>query len=57
VGEDKLLRVNVAARRLGLSERQVRRLINAGRLPAVRQGERQTRVPAQAVENFRSEEE
>ena len=50
---EKLLRVNVAARRLEKSCRTVWRLIQTGKLTAVREGPRQTLVPEEAVENFK----
>jgi excisionase family DNA binding protein len=55
--DDKLLRVNVAARRLGVSDRHVRRLVCQGKLEAERRGERLTLVPESAVEAYRHREE
>jgi len=50
--EERLLRVNVAARRLELSRRQVYRLIEAGELPAVRLSPRGLRIPEGALEKY-----
>jgi len=52
---ERLLRINVAAKRLGRSDRWVRELVRRGDLAAVRLGERQTRIPESAVETFREE--
>lgn len=46
---ERLLRVSVVARRLGLKERQVRNLIYQGKLPAVYRSERNLRVAESAV--------
>lgn len=56
-GKEKLLRVNVAAKRLGLSDRWVRELVRRGDLAAIRRGERQTRIPESSVEAFREQHE
>ncbi len=45
-----LLPIDEVARRLACSRRQVFRLIECGRLPAVRLGNRSTRVPEHSVE-------
>jgi excisionase family DNA binding protein len=48
----KLLTVDAVAERLGISSVTVRRLIAAGRLPAVRPSPRTVRIPEDAVEAF-----
>ncbi len=53
--QEKMLRVNVAAQRLGLSPRWVRELVRRGDLAAIRRGERQTRIRESSVEAFREE--
>ena len=54
---EKLLLVNVAARRLGYTDQHVRRLIRQGKLGALREGPRQTKVPESAIEDFREDRE
>lgn len=55
--KEKLLRVNVAAQRLGYSARHVRRLVREEKLEAVRQSPRKTFIPESAVESYRHEME
>jgi excisionase family DNA binding protein len=49
---EKLYYVRTVARLLGLGKRQVYNLIAAGKLRAVKFSERQTRVPASAVQEY-----
>ena len=56
MSEKKLL-PNVAARRLGVTDRQVRRLVQQGKLPGERQNERDLRIPESAVEAYRQDHE
>jgi len=51
---ERLLRVNVAAGRLGKSRETVYRWIREGKLPCEKEGPRQTRVPEAAVEALRA---
>lgn len=53
----KLLRVNVAANRLGYTDQHVRRLVREGKLPKVQESPRKTLIPESAVEAFRHLEE
>jgi excisionase family DNA binding protein len=55
--QDKKLLPNVAARRLGVTDRRVRQMVQEGKLPGERQGERGLRIPASAVEAYRQEHE
>ncbi|MHB8067698.1 MAG: helix-turn-helix transcriptional regulator [Desulfobaccales bacterium] len=50
--EDKLLRVNAAARRLGRSDEQVRRLYNQGKIKGIRPSERGIRLYESSVEAY-----
>lgn len=52
MAEEKLLRVDQVARRLGVKERQVRRLIEQGKLEAIRLSERGIRIPESALNKF-----
>ena len=51
-GQEKLLRVDQVARRLGIKDRQVRRLVDQGKLEAVRLSERGIRIPESALQRF-----
>jgi excisionase family DNA binding protein len=51
---DKLLRADQAARRLGVTDRQVRRLVRQGKIEGQRLSERNLRVRESAVEKYRS---
>jgi excisionase family DNA binding protein len=53
----KLLRVNVAANRLGYSDQHVRRLVRERKIEAVRQSPRKTLIPETAVEFFKGQHE
>jgi excisionase family DNA binding protein len=46
------LRVHIAAERIGCSRRTVRRLIQMGKLPAQREGQRAWIIPRRDVEAF-----
>jgi excisionase family DNA binding protein len=50
---EKMLRVNVAANRLGYTTRHVRRLVSDEKIEAVRQSPRKTLIPESAVETYR----
>lgn len=56
MSEKKLL-PNVAARRLGVTDQHVRRLVRQGKLDGERRGERDLRIPESAVEAYRQEHE
>lgn len=47
---EKLLGVNVAAKRLGCTDQHVRRLVRQGKIDAHRESERKTYIPESAVE-------
>jgi excisionase family DNA binding protein len=55
MSQDKLLRVNVAAKRLGCTEQHVRRLVRQGKIDYFRESSRKTYIPESAVEAFREE--
>lgn len=54
-GKEKLLRVNVAARRLNRSVRTIQRFIKAGKLQYIEESPRQRYIPESAVEAFRAD--
>jgi excisionase family DNA binding protein len=51
-GRGKLLRVSWVAQILGVTERQVRKLVASGRLKAVRRTERRIRIPEAALTEY-----
>lgn len=53
--KEKLLRVNVAARRLGCTDQHVRRLVRLGKIDYLRVSPRKTFIPESAVEAIREE--
>ncbi|MFA6721025.1 MAG: helix-turn-helix domain-containing protein [Candidatus Cloacimonadaceae bacterium] len=53
--KEKLLRVNVAAKRLGVTDRHVRRLVRQGKIDYFRASPRKTFIPESAVEAFRED--
>ena len=55
--QGKMLRVNVAAVRLGYSDRHVRRLVNEDKLPSIKESPRKTLIPEKAVEAFKRQHE
>jgi excisionase family DNA binding protein len=55
--QEKMLRVNVAANRLGYTDQHVRRLVREEKIEAVRQSPRKTFIPESAVEAYRHEKE
>jgi excisionase family DNA binding protein len=57
MNDDRKLLPNVAARRLGVTDQHVRRLVRQGKLDGERQGQRDLRIPESAVEAYRIEEE
>lgn len=52
---EKLLRVNVAASRLGYTDQHVRRLVRQGKIDYYRESPRKTFIPERAVEAFREQ--
>jgi excisionase family DNA binding protein len=53
MGGGKLLRVNVVADRLGVTDRHVRRLISQGKIEGLKLTPRNIRVPETALEEYR----
>lgn len=54
---EKLLRVNVAAKRLGYTDQHVRRLVREGKIEFYRPSPRKTFIPEAAVEAFQEQAE
>ena len=53
----KMLLINVAANRLGYTDRHVRRLVRDNKIEAVRESPRKTFIPESALETYRPREE
>lgn len=53
--KEKLLRVNVAANRIGKTDQHVRRLVRQGKIDFYRESPRKTFIPESAVEAFRKQ--
>ena len=56
-GGEKMLRVNVAAKRLGFTDRYIRKLVRQGKIDYFRASARRTFIPESAVEAFREHSE
>jgi len=56
MSQEKNLRVNNVAARLGLTDRRVRQLIQEGKIAHFKESERKTLVPESAVDAFKKKD-